>query len=373
MKNYNFLIAAGGTGGHLFPAISVVEELSKISNNFTFHFTGRDDKIEGRIIRDLGYPFHPIEVEGLRNIFSLKNFLIPFKILQSERKIKKIIKKYNIDAVIATGAYISYPPSIAASKIGVPLFLMESNFNPGKSISMLASKAEILFTSFPETINFFQNKSVKNIVYAGNPVRNTFSDIDSMEDAKLKLGFDPKLPLLFVFGGSLGSKVINDAIENSLNEFSKIGVQLLWQTGDSFTESNNVNKFELNNFVKKFKFIDDMASAYAASDLIVSRSGASTLSELALMGKPSILIPLHIGTNKEQEYNARFFEKNGAAIVLPQSTISVSLLRTIQELIFNQAKLKEMELCIKRYAKPDAAKFIAQSIITFLDNSKNEK
>jgi len=218
MKKYNFLIAAGGTGGHLFPAIAVVEELSKISEEFSFYFTGRTDKIEGKVVQKLGYPFFPIEVEGLRKIFSLKNLLIPFKILQSEIKLKKLIKREKISAVIATGCYISYAPCVAAYKMGIPVFLLESNFNPGKSISMLAAKSDVLFTSFPETEKFFENKTLKKIVYAGNPVRNLISNVISQSDAKLKLGFNPEKKLVFVFGGSLGSKAINDTIEKIIRK-----------------------------------------------------------------------------------------------------------------------------------------------------------
>lgn len=362
MKKYNFLIAAGGTGGHLFPAVSVVEELSKISSDFSFHFTGRIDKIEARVVKDLGFEFHPIEVEGLKNIFSLKNIFIPLKILQSEKKIRKIIKTKKIDAVIATGAYISYPPGIAAFKSGIPLFLMESNYNPGKSISMLAGKSNILFTSFSETEKFFQNKSVKQIIYSGNPVRNSFSEIISKEEAKAKLGFNPEFPLVFVFGGSLGSRAINESVEASLDELRRNNIQLYWQTGEA--SENDAN----NNYIKKVTFIEDMATAYSAADIIICRAGASTLSELAIMSKPAILIPLQIGTNKEQEYNARFFEKHGAAVVLPQSTLSVSLIPAIKELINNNAKTKEMQLCISRFAKPEAGRFIAQTIINYLDN-----
>lgn len=372
MKNYTFLIAAGGTGGHLFPAVAVVEKLSSINPNFTFHFTGRSDKIEANVVKSLGYQFHPIEIEGLRKIFSLKNLIIPFKIFKSKNKIKKIIKKNKIDAVIATGGYISFPPSVAASKLGVPLFLMESNYNPGKSINMLASKASILFTSFPETESFFEQKKIKKIVYSGNPVRNIFSSNISKEEAKQKLGFDSSLPVLFVFGGSLGSQAINESITSNLEEFLKNNIQILWQTGDKFDEGQVKDKvFFDKSKVKNFKFINDMATAYSAADLVVCRSGASTMSEISIMGKPSILVPLLIGGNREQEYNAKYFEKNGASVVIPQSSLMISLKDKVIEMISNQLKLKEMEASIKKFAKPDASEIISKSIIDFLDKIKN--
>ncbi len=364
MKNYNFLIAAGGTGGHLFPAISVVEELSKLSKDFSFHFCGRKDKLEGKIIPSLGYQFHPIEIEGIKSLFSIRNILLPFKIKQSENIVKKLIKKYNIDAVIATGAYISYPPSIAGVKSNVPLFLMESNFNPGKTISILAKNATAIFTSFQETKDFFQNKPVGKLIYTGNPIRNTFENILSKEEACLKLNLDPNKKVVFIFGGSLGSKAINDVVENNLDKFINNDIQIIWQTGDTYSQKSSS---DLPKGILQFNFIDDMATCYSASDLVVSRSGASTLSEIALVGKPAIFIPLAIASNNEQEYNARYFEKTGASVVLNQNSISVTLFNTISDLIGNPNKLKEMELCTKRLAKPQAASDIANYIVKYLE------
>ena len=366
MKNYTFLIAAGGTGGHLFPAISVVSELKKINPSFNFIFVGREDKIEGKVTKNLGYEFHHIEIEGLHSIFSFRNLLIPLKVFLSEYKIKRLIKKKRISALIATGAYISFPPALAAHNANVPIYLMESNFNPGKTITLLSKYAEILFTSFPETETFLHNKKIKKILYTGNPVREDFlsKKIDKYQ-ARAAWGLKPDIPTLLVFGGSLGARVINNAIKTNLDAIIKSGIQLIWQTGKDYPLYKDL---DLPEQIKCVEFIDDMYTAYVAADLALCRSGASTLAELAVMAKPALLVPLIVAANNEQEYNARYFEKYGAAVVLNQETLHIGLLKKINDVLQNEHKLKEMEINIRRFAKPNAAKDIANAILSDLEN-----
>lgn len=365
MKNYTFLVAAGGTGGHLFPALSVVTELKKINPDFKFIFVGRKDKIEGRVVKELGYEFYHIEIEGLKGLFSIRNLLLPFKVFQSEYRIKQIIKKRKVCALIATGAYISFPPALAANNAGVPIFLMESNYNPGKTITLLSKYAEILFTSFPETQAFLQNKKIKHIQYTGNPVRDDFfkNPIDTGKAREI-WGLEPNQPTLLVFGGSLGARIINNAIKANLEELVKSDFQIIWQTGKDYEIYKSL---VLPKKIKCVEFINDMYSAYMAADLVLCRSGASTMSELAVMAKPSMLVPLVLASNNEQEYNARYFEKHGAAIVLNQETLQINLTNKINQILKNTAKLKEMQINIRRFAKPDAAREIANSIIANLE------
>ncbi len=366
MKNYTFLIAAGGTGGHLFPAISVVSELRKINPDFRFIFVGRKDKIEGKVVKNLGYEFHHIEIEGLKGLFDIRNILLPFKVFQSEYRIKQILRKKKVDALIATGAYISFPPALAANAAKVPIFLMESNFNPGKTITLLSKYAEVLFTSFPETQSFLQNKKIKQIKYVGNPVRDDFfkNPIDKIK-AREMWGLDPSKPTLLVFGGSLGAQKINNAIKTNIDELTSADLQIIWQTGKEYDKYKSL---DLPNQIKCVEFIDDMYSAYTAADLVLCRSGASTLSELAVMAKPSLLVPLVLAANNEQESNARFFEKNGAAVLLNQETLHIALTKKVSDVLTNKSKLKEMEINIRRFAKPDAARDIANAIVVNLNS-----
>lgn len=361
-KSYTFLVAGGGTGGHLFPALAVVEEIQKKQQNAKFHFVGRSDKIEGRIVPKIGYDFHPIEIEGLKSVYSLNNFSILFKIWKSQKLIHDLISEFNIQGVIATGAYISYPPSKVAIKRKIPVFLIESNINPGKTISILAPNATILFTSFPETAGYFKNNNIKQIICSGNPVRNIFSNPISQEEARLKFGLEPDVRTVLVVGGSLGSRVINQCIEAHIDDFALNHIQLIWQTGSNY----EVKSRDRRNVVQ-MDFIDDMAAAYSAADLVVSRSGASALTELAIVGKPSILIPFQMGLNDEQVQNARYLEKMNAAVVLSQESIDALLFHTILNLLNNPARLKEMQIILKRLAKPNASEIIAEAILNKMD------
>jgi len=362
-KPYTFLVAGGGTGGHLFPALAVVEEIQSQCPNSSFHFVGRADKIEGKIIPKYGYDFHPINIEGLKSFYSPKNIAILFKIWKSKKIINDLLRKYQIDAVIATGSYISYPPCKVASKRNIPFFLIESNVNPGKTISLLATKATILFTSFPETENYLKNKKVKQIIYSGNPIRKIFFNSITKQEARIKFGLKPDLKTVFVVGGSLGSKVINQCIESNLEKFENNNIQLIWQTGSNYQVQRKIG-----NNVVQLNFIEDMASAYCASDLVISRSGASAIAEIAIVGKPSILIPYHQGLNDEQLRNAKYLEKMNASIVIMQDNINQMLINTIINLLNDPEKLNEMEANVKKFAKPDASKIITENILTNLNN-----
>jgi UDP-N-acetylglucosamine--N-acetylmuramyl-(pentapeptide) pyrophosphoryl-undecaprenol N-acetylglucosamine transferase len=214
------LIAAGGTGGHLFPALAVVSKLEEITNNnIEFHFFGRADKIEGRIVPQLGYKLHTAKINGLTKLLSFNTIKLPFQIVYYILKLKRLIKKESIDAVLCTGAYLSYPAGIAASMCNKKLFLMESNVNPGKAISMLVSKASIIYTTFDETEKYFSAQIKYKLKNYGNPIRqeiinNSQANIEKSEQNKFYelFGLDKEKPVLLVFGGSLGAKAINDAV-----------------------------------------------------------------------------------------------------------------------------------------------------------------
>ena len=352
------LIAAGGTGGHLFPAIAVTEKLKELyGNEIDFHFFGRKDKIEGKIIPQLKYQLHTTNLTGLVKPISLNTAKLPFQILSSVMKLNKIIKKENIDAVLCAGAYISYPAGLSAYFCKKKLFLMESNVNPGKAINLLASKADIIFTNFDETKNYFNKDIAKKIKNFGNPVRQQIlNQID--KDTALKLwNLDKEKPVILIFGGSLGATAINNAVLASLEKFANSPYQIIWQTGDA----TKINA-ELPPNIRLVNFIDDMASAYSAADLIVSRSGATTVTELSIVGKPSILVPLPSASNNEQFFNAKFLEKNGAGVVINNSDISEQMFDTINKLFADFHLLQNMANAAKKLGKPNASELIAKEI-----------
>lgn len=362
MKKLKILIGAGGTGGHLFPAIAVMERIRVLRPDAEFIFTGRADKIEGTMIPKMGLNFIPIDVEGFAGL-SINSLYMPLKIFLAKRKLSKLIKKENIDCVICTGAYISFAPGLAAKSNGIPLFLMESNVNPGKSISMLSGIASIIFTSFDNTTDFFNPKIQKKIIFSGNPLRKFFDDIIDKDEAFKKFNLDPKNKTIFIFGGSLGAKSINNVIESNLDELLSLGINIIWQTGKNYQFNGNSAP---NLHVAQF--IYDMQIAYSLADLVISRSGATTVAELANLAKPSILVPLSSASNNEQYLNAKAFSDNGASILIEDSNLKIKLLDTIKKLIFDDEKLLNFSNSAKQLAIPNAADIVAQNIIKYIEN-----
>ncbi|MDR0926188.1 MAG: undecaprenyldiphospho-muramoylpentapeptide beta-N-acetylglucosaminyltransferase [Ignavibacteria bacterium] len=361
------LIAAGGTGGHLFPAIAVTEKLKeKFGSEIDFIFFGRDDKLEGRIVPELGYRLVTTKVTGLtRDLLTLNSLLLPFRIFSSIVKLCYIIRKERIDAVLCAGAYLSYPAGVAASLCHRKLYLMESNINPGKTITMLANRADTLFATFDATARYFNDVVKKKIKTCGNPVRQQIlADVDKHK-ALEKFGLDKNKPVVLIFGGSLGAKPINDAIINALDKFANCPYQVIWQTG-----SANLYNIDLPDNVKLVTFIDDMASAYAAADLVVSRSGATTVSELTIVGKASVLVPLPSASNNEQMFNAKYLESSNSALVVNNEDIVKKLFPIVNELMSSPQRLLDMATSAKAMGKPDAGDKIADIIKDELMNKE---
>ena len=360
-KKLNILIAAGGTGGHLFPALAVLEQLENLlPGQVSARFVGSMNRIEAKVIPELGYDFHPLSISGFYGIFSLKTLLLPFKIISSVMKCKSIIKKNNIDIVLCTGAYLSYPAGVAASKTKTPLVIMESNVNPGKTIQMLAPKADLFITSFDETLKRLPVDIKAKSINLGNPVRKQMDEPLPKEKARIKFGLKPDKKALLVFGGSLGAKAINEAMENFL-EHNKPEFQIIWQTGNNYSPRGNYD-----DNVKVLTFINDMGAAYSAADLVVSRSGATTVSEICLIGKPSILVPLPTASNNEQDSNADVLDKNGAAIKILNDEIGIQLPELLEALFNDNDRLEEMAINARKLSKPDAASDSAKKILELI-------
>ena len=358
------LIAAGGTGGHLFPTLAVVDKLKELSNTeIEFHFFGRTDKIEGRIIPPLGYKLHTTKLTGLVSSNFLQTLKMSFHLLKSILQLKKIIIKENIDAVLCAGAYLSVPAGIACKLCGKKLFLMESNVNPGKAIKLLANSATKIYTSFDETENYFSHNIKIKIKNFGNPVRSDIiQSCSQLQSPNSNIFTADSRPVILVFGGSLGAKAINDAMLRWLDNFSKSDYQILWQTGSNF----KLNA-ELPSNIKYVDFIDDMAGAYSVADLVVSRSGATTIAELCVVGKPAVLVPLPSASNNEQYFNAKYLQDHNAGIIVNNDEISDKLYPIIENLINDKQRLLTMSKVLKSLATPDACSKIAIDILEELN------
>jgi UDP-N-acetylglucosamine--N-acetylmuramyl-(pentapeptide) pyrophosphoryl-undecaprenol N-acetylglucosamine transferase len=366
-KKIKILIAAGGTGGHLFPAVAIAEQFKKQLNEYVdIDFIGNPDRIESRIVPALGYNLRTININGYFG-FSRKTLFLPLQIFRAIRNCRKLIREKKYNVVIAAGAYISYPPGIAAFKEGIPLVLMESNVNPGKTNRLLSGKASLIFTAFPESSKYYSKNNLKKLRPFGNPVRNfILTEKEKSESSKI-FGLNPEKKTILFFGGSLGARSINRAVVNSLEKFKEMDLQILWQTG-----KNYIPPPDIPENVKVLQFIDDMASAYYSADLVVSRSGATTVAELGIVGKPSILVPYPSASNNEQEFNAKVLEDKNAAIIVPDNEIEFKLFDLISKYIFDDQKLASMSQNAKSLGKPDAAEECVREISNYL-NLKTKK
>jgi len=367
IEQSNILIAAGGTGGDLFPAIAIIEELRKLVPDLRVEFTGSPDRIESRYLPKHGFSFTPLKsLKGFRGLSS-SMLNIPFTIIKSLLEVRAIAQQSKPACIICGGNYVSLPAGLYAILSDIPLIIIEPNVRPGKTNALLGSYAKLIIAAFEETASFFKASVRKHISHCGNPLRSTFvTTIPSRESAASVFGLDPGKQTLFVFGGSLGARSINQALIKCIDRLAEHGIQILWQTGTEFI----VNR-ELPKDVHVMQFIDDMPSAYASADLIVSRAGGGTVAELAVCGKPAILIPLPGSSNNEQAQNAEALHQHGAAIVIEDAALSTELEYAIEHLLKHPEKLSEMSRNALKHGKPHAAKEAAALIAPYLKKAKN--
>ncbi|MGC8748898.1 MAG: undecaprenyldiphospho-muramoylpentapeptide beta-N-acetylglucosaminyltransferase [Candidatus Kapaibacteriota bacterium] len=358
------LVSAGGTGGHLFPAISVIDEISEIlrkSSLIQVFAVGNPQKIEARVAKEKGWHFLPIPMVGFTG-FGLKFFKFFFKTIKSINLIRELIRKENIDFGIGTGAYITYPAGIALNSENKPFFLLESNLVPGRANRLLARRASIFFATFENTKRYLPPKIDAKFKVFGTPIRKDLLKQIPKEEARKNLKLNPNKPTILVFGGSLGARTLNSIIYHNYQTLLDNDCQLIWQIGSNFSVENIENPS-----VKIFEFIEDMATAYAAADIVVSRAGASTIAEISALGKPAILVPYPFAIANHQEQNARELESSSAAIVVHDSEATMKLIPAIINLIHSTEMQKMLSTNITKFGNPEAGKLIANEILKFLN------
>lgn len=356
---YRFLFAAGGTGGHLYPAVAVADEIRKMKPESEILFVGTKDKIEGRVIPKLGYKFKSIWIKGFARKFNWSNLLFPLRLLISLIQSLIISVKFKPKVAIGTGGYVAGPAIWGASVMGAKIILMESNSFPGITTRLLERYADEVHLSFESSKKYLRRQNILKVT--GNPVRENLGSTDK-SSAKKYFGLDETKKTILVLGGSLGASSINSSIEKSLDYLIKNNLQLIWQTG-----KNYYDQYKNLNFaaVKIFDFVDDMNKAYSACDLLVARSGATTIAELTVLGLPAILIPSPNVAENHQFYNAKALSDESAAVLIKDEELENKLCETIVNLINDSEKLNQLASNAKRLAKPDAAKQIALSAIKF--------
>lgn len=358
------LVSAGGTGGHLFPALAVIEELRNLlgsKDELKVWVVGNPEKIEAKVSKEQGWAFVPIPMVGFPG-FGFKFFEFFFKTIKSINILRKLIRQEGIDFGIGTGAYVTYPAGVALHSEAKPFFLLESNLVPGRANLLLSRRASIFFGTFEESIKYLPPGVEKKFKLAGTPVRKSLLSASSAEDARRKLDLHPNKPTVLVFGGSLGASTLNQVIWENYSTLLERGYQIVWQIGKNFR-----NELPKHGNIKIFEFIDDMPTAYASADLVVSRAGASTLAEITALGKPAVLVPYPYATANHQLINARELERTGSAVVVLDSETRERLVPTICELLDKPEKLHQLSVNVKKHSKPEAGLIVAKEILNFLN------
>ena len=324
------ILTAGGTGGHIYPALSVVDTIKKDKNN-EYLYIGTKDRMESDLIPSLDIPYKSLEIYGLsKNIVKdIKNIKC---ILKSIKESKKIIKDFKPNAVIAFGGYVTLPVTLAAKKLKVKVYIHEQNYIPGKVNKYLSKYADAIFVSFEETGKFFKNK---NVVYTGNPCSERAKTISPID--KTTLGFTKEKKLILIVMGSMGSSVVNDKLKEFLQTFEEPDKEILFVTGKKLYD--NFKDIKLPKSTKVVPYIDNLSGLMKQTDLIISRAGASTISEILALDLPSILIPSPYVANNHQYYNALDLHKKGVSLMLEQQNLTSKALKDAIKKILDDKKI----------------------------------
>lgn len=359
-KKLKILLSGGGTGGHIFPAIAIADEIKKRFPEAEFLFIGANGKMEMEKVPQAGYKIEGIDIAGIDRGNLLSNLGLPFKILKSLSKSKRIIKNFAPDFAVGTGGFASGPALYEASKMGIPIFIQEQNAHAGVTNKILSKKAKAVFTAYPKVEGFPAEK----IKFLGNPIReNIVSGMQETFQAKEKMGLNKdKLTILSV-GGSLGSRTLNNAWKSHLKQIVDKDYQLIWQTGKlDYKDILEETKDTDTRNIQILEFIKDMELAYSAADIIVSRAGAIAISELAVAQKPVLLVPFPFAAEDHQTKNAMNLVEKNAARMVKDSEMQEKFWNTLSEICENESVRKEMSDNLKYFAKPNAAKEIVDEI-----------
>lgn len=362
MTKHKFILSGGGTGGHIYPAIAIANELKLRFPDAEFLFVGAQDKMEMQKVPQAGYVIEGLWIAGIQRKLTLQNMMFPFKLMNSLWKSRKIIKRFKPDAVIGTGGFASGPLLQMANSMNIPTVIQEQNSYPGITNKMLSKKANAICVAYENLERFFPKDK---IVFTGNPVRQDLLDVENKRSEGISyFKLDANKKTLLVLGGSLGARRINQLIEKELDFLLDNGIQIFWQCGKLYYE--DYKKYNDKENVQVVAFIDRMDLIYAAADFVISRAGASSVSELCLVGKPTIFIPSPNVAEDHQTKNAKaIVEKNGA-ILLKESELDAAFETTFSDLISNENKQKELSQNIKSLAKPNATKDIVEQIIKLI-------
>jgi UDP-N-acetylglucosamine--N-acetylmuramyl-(pentapeptide) pyrophosphoryl-undecaprenol N-acetylglucosamine transferase len=356
------VISGGGTGGHIFPAIAIADELKYRIPDVQISFVGAIGRMEMEKIPKAGYPIEGLWISGLQRKLTTKNLLFPIKLLSSLWNARKIIKRCNPDVVIGVGGYASGPTLFMANVMGIPTLIQEQNSYPGITNKLLANRADRICVAYKDMNRFFDSSK---LVLTGNPIRKSLiENNDCSTQSSLYFGLNQNKKTLLIFGGSLGARSLNEAIRDSFELIAQHSdVNIIWQVGTLYYEEFKTTNTALLNHVKVLPFIDRMDLAYRAADLAVCRAGALTISELCLVGQAAILVPSPNVSEDHQTKNAQALVNHDAAIMIAdkdaKSTLAIEMMKTI----YDDHKLSQLSNAALHLAMPRATEDIVDEIM----------
>lgn len=358
-----FIIAGGGTGGHIFPAIAIANAIKELKPDVEILFVGAKGKMEMEKVPQAGYKIKGLTIAGFDRGSLLKNIWLPFKLIKSFFQVRKIFKEFKPDAVIGVGGYSSFPVLKSAQQKDIPTFIHESNSFAGKSNIMLGKHATRIFVASEGMDKFFP---AEKIVITGNPVRKSITKSTvSKEEALQFFELRNDKPTVLAFGGSLGAKSINEVIAQHILDFDPLDMQVIWQTGKT-TASEYLERAKPLSNVWANDFINEMDKAYAAADIVVSRSGAMTVAELCVAKKPVIFVPFPFAAEDHQTMNAKYLVDKDAALMVKDEMVKARLFNEITSLAKDPEKQEKLSNNIAAFAVKDADKKIAEEIMKSL-------
>ena len=369
LKNRKIIISGGGTGGHIFPAISIANALVKIDPSTEILFVGANGRMEMERVPAAGYKIIGLDISGIQRGSILKNLSLPFKLMGSIWKAMTIIREFKPDAVVGVGGYASGPLLYAASMKGVPALIQEQNSFAGVTNKKLGKKAKKICVAFDGMEAFFPKDK---IIKTGNPVRRESVDIaGKREAAYAEFNLSPAKKTILVVGGSLGARTLNDSVINDLDKITSSDVQLIWQTGKHYyADIIRLLGKEVHPNVRILEFLNRMDLAYAAADIIISRAGAGTIAELCIVGKPVILVPSPNVAEDHQTKNAKTLVQENAAVYLADRLASRKLIREALALLDDDKMQKALSDNISKLARPDADITIANEVFALTGKRK---
>jgi len=359
-KEIRIIISGGGTGGHVYPAIAIANAIKRLAPDVEILFVGAQGKLEMEKVPQAGYRIEGLWISGFQRKLTLRNLMFPIKLLNSLWKARRIVRHFDPNAVVGVGGYASGPVLEMATRMKIPSLIQEQNSYAGVTNKLLSKKASKICVAYSDMERFFPKEK---ITLTGNPVRKDILDIsDKREEGLAHFGLEKNKKTIVVVGGSLGARTLNDSMAVALSKLQNADIQVFWQAGKLYIEEFEPQVERIDN-VKITAFIDRMDLAYAMADVVISRAGALTISELCLVGKPAILVPSPNVSEDHQTANANALVEKNAAILVKDVDAKETMIEIALELLNDRNKMEELSENIKALGKPDAADTIAKEVL----------